>query len=564
MDAENRDDVRTESDKAGPGAERHTLDQLGDLFFSSRNDSRSAGEEPQSPVSSGISDLLAKAPAPTEEDCPKRCDPTARSPVPVTAILAGGLPPERRAALARRAAMRLAPPNGRTVLLTFADQRVTAQTIDRTDSTGGRPAAGRRLDDLLGSADQAMIILTDGAASHLDAGRQLPDHCVVLVTPDSESLVEGYRELKTATAVTTGPVPDLFVLEADSRTLAERTYRRLARVAISHLGCTPTFAGQLIGPTGTEPLPEEATPLVLDCLDAETAWRDIRPLLGRPDQDRSPTAEPAQLPPRLVVQPHEPQAGQRQTLPPVAGVVNIESPRPLGGVFTTWTPQSRGELLEAVNGSMTSLVPNPRGVVDLDGEVAAPECPDLVAVDQDGRPVAVLVSDNGDPSVLRRAIESPRWLSSYARLLSRAFPDAGFDPSAQFGGCLVVVPEDQVAAIAGLCPPGVQAAGYLPVACGSVRGLLLRKVSGAEAPAADRQPSAGSAGQPTWHISPATVAESAFRESKDGQSANGKTATGPAEAVAGDEPPLGTSPDDDLSADELSDLRTSFEIDELT
>ncbi|NIA20820.1 MAG: hypothetical protein GWP05_02365 [Anaerolineaceae bacterium] len=556
--------MRTNSDQTGPGPERNALDQLGDLFFSSPKGGQSDSQRPQGPNSSKVRDLLTGATAAGQRNGPRELDPQAPSPVPVTAILAGGLPPERRVDLARRAALRLARRHGRTALLTFADRGVSVRTIERAETAEARPAAGRRLESFLGAVDQVMIILTDGAASYLEAGRRLPDHCIVLATPDPESLVEAYRELKTATAATTGPMPDLFILEADSRTMAERTYRRLARVAISHLGCTPTFAGQL---AGSQTPPEQTTAPDFDCLDAETAWRSLAPLLGPSDQDRPPKpAEPPKpaKPPSPDVQPHQAPTGQRQTLPLVAGVVNLESHRTMGGVFTVWRPESRDQLLAAVNGAMSALLPGPRGVVNLNGEVAAAECPDLVAVDRDGRPIAILVSDSDDPAVLSRAIESGQWLSDHAGLLSRAFPEAGLDASLPCGECLVVVPESRAAATAVLCPPGVQVAGYLPVACGSVRGLLLRRVApagrmaGAE-PGANQIPQAGEpAAEPTWNISPATVAESALPQ--PGNEPPAKKTT----AAARDEPSLGTSPDDDLSADELSDLRTSFEIDELT
>ena len=75
--------------------------------------------------------------------------------------------------------------------------------------------------DALAAADRLVILLADSASDHLAQDRTLPEHCVVLATPQGESLVEAYRELKLATNGHGGPVPDVFVLDAVTDAAAE-------------------------------------------------------------------------------------------------------------------------------------------------------------------------------------------------------------------------------------------------------------------------------------------------------------------------------------------------------
>ena len=326
-----------------------------------------------------------------------------------------------------------------------------------------------------------------------------------------------------------------------------RLYRRLARVAIAHLGCTPTFAGHLL--EGAES-PDDAAPAAADPGDdADRVYRRVAPLLGTQGDEASAaprTGAPpaADVPQPRVIEVREcpPNEGQRATIPPIAGVVSRRPAPPQGPPFATWDPASTDELLGAVRTSIGGLLPGARGFVQLDGVVNVADQPDAVAVDGSGRAVALLVADGSQPEALRRAVTAHAWLTAYARLLAQAFPQAGLDPAAHGPHSIVLVPEGATDGLEPLCPPHVGLAAYTPVTCGEVRGLLFRQVL-RPVHAAPRAAEARSAAAPP--ATPAVVPHGAA-------------------ATLDDIEPAGTSPDDDLSADEMNDLKGAFEIDELT
>jgi len=520
-----------------PGSEpRGSLDELGDLFFSTPGQPAADRAEPR------LDDLIC------EHHPAKGAGAQTGAPaVQAVAILAGGLPPERRAALSRAAIRRLvpcdahAPPppvvllsGNRAAVLTMAGQKI-------------EPSA---LCDVAADAGRLVLVIADRAAAHLDAGRRLPDHCAVLVTPDAESLVEAYRELKTATGATTGPVPEVFVLEAGTETVAERTYRRLARVAIAHLNCTPTFAGHQLEQIGTPDDPSAAVPDE----DADRVCRIMSSLFAPTDtkapvSTRRDTVPQTHQPLTVEVRECPPTEGRPATAPPIAGVVSQPAVRPRQPAFTTWEPLGADELLGAARASIDGLLPGARGFVQLDGLVDAAEQPDALAVDHAGRAVALIVADGQQADALRRAIDAHAWLNAYAGLLARAFPQAGLDPTAQGSQSIVLVPEESAGALESLCPAHVGLAAYTPVACGEMRGLLFRHVLRSVG-AAPSGPEARTADTPVpTVVTPRSVAVAD---------------TETPETTADQMDPAGTSPDDDLSADEINDLCGAFEIDELT
>jgi len=568
---------------ARPIGRQQALDQLGDLFFGATGarPPASAGlpagcsaggasgrtPPPSRAPSPGVDDLLARPLETPQIDMPASVAPTGPAAV---AILTGGVPPQRRLLLAREAVSRLMAPCGLTALVTFDGPRATVAALARDDVQAATSCqACGHFGDIIRAADRLILVLADAASEFIASGGSLPDHCVVLTLADPQWLVEAYRELKAATTATKGPVPDIFVLEADARDEAERTFRRLSRVAIAHLGCSPTFLGHTVGRGGTAaPVPVRG---VFDSLEARAVFGYLRPLLrarsgDMPGTDRG-DVEPASRPPRIqhvTVRPAEPQAGQRQTLPPVAGVVETE----FGGgspAFAAWQPASRDELLEAVAASLGSVIPGLRGTIDLRADLAADaEGPDLVAVDRDGAAVAVLVAEDGNPAALVRAERCRRWLASHVRLLRRAYGDAGLAAEDRPVGCIVLAADEQAATFRGLRPQNVRVATYLPLQCGAVHGLLLREST-------DETDTV--IGTVCQRVSASAVsALGAAPPSPERTAAVSTPGAPPAEptraaaAPADLEPPAlrGTSPDDDLSADELSDLRNGFEIDELT
>ena len=702
-----------------PARERRPLDELGDLFFSgpeppgprASHDENPPHDDPPPaandlpPAHDDTPSSYHDAPPPTAEELltppalehllanavpPVRAEKSAAEPaVEVIALLAGGLPLESRDHLARLAACRLAavehdapqPP-----VVTFRGRLATVSTL------AGLAPAGDPVTSLRRRAAQAgrlVLIVAEHVGTFLSAGRQLPEHCVTLVTPDAESLVEAYRELKVATAATVGPVPEIYVLEASAQAQAERTYRRLARVAIAHLGSTPTFAGAALETPGRPADSGRHVAAQAAGAAADRVYRAVAPLFGVPVDEMSPQPEPTTDPhdhrpaeplPTVAVEvrPAEADPGQRVTAPPVAGVVRSrpasiplplegevppsgggegvplslegrgwpEGPGegegtdqgiplplegevpPLGGgegvplslegrgwpegpgegegtakrfrpVFSTWQPSSPDELQAAVRDSIAALLPGARGLVEIGNLVRVPEKPDLLVADQAGRPVAVLLADGRSADVLRRAVLARQWLLAYAPLLARAFPASLLNGQADDVRTIVLVPESAVPTLESLTPPQVALVAWTPIAFGSTRGLLFRQVlwplgaapaapTAATIPPAPPNATAGCQGPARGGSSSVASAKEEAQGGPCGQPAaespirptpapsNGAPAAAPplsrrsvvetiAEPVDADasfDP--GTSPDDDLSADEINDLAGPFELDELT
>ena len=251
----------------GRGEPSPELQALGDLFLSAPGGragpaGREAAERPGGERPVELEPVSPAAPRPH---------------VPVLALLAAGLAPERRAALARAALGRLTGPQGVALLVTFRGERACLQIMgDGVAVDEAEPA--RKLDRLIAGAARIVLVLAEAAGNYVAAERRLPDHCIVLAAPAAESQVEAYRELKTAEAAT-GIVPDVFVVEAESEAEAERVYRRLARVAIAHLGGSPTFAGRRLRRAAEGD--EAAAQTVMDYASAELVYERLRPVLEK-------------------------------------------------------------------------------------------------------------------------------------------------------------------------------------------------------------------------------------------------------------------------------------------
>ena len=572
----------------GPG--RAALDELGNLFFSRQAPQTAPALPTADQARHDLDEFLAGPPTDETPDEP---------PIEVLALLAGGLAAERRTVLARAAARRLVIPDCSAAVVTFESGRAAIQTFGDSggDSTERDPAAALRR--LLADGRKLILVIAERACSFLGAGRRLPEHCVVLVTPDAGSVLEAYRELKTAVAATTGPVPEVFVFDATSNAAAEQTYRRVARVAIAHLGCTPTFAGRHLEPLAAGHPLCRAPQTIIEDADAGRVYEALRRHIVSAAADVPPAPGSPGAPGFAVeLQEPEPAGGGRQTLTPVAGVLKLEAAqpavRPSRGVFTPWQPESSEDLLAAVVTSLQGLVPGARGLAAQPGTgpdglaqvVGAPERPDVLASDAAGRPVAVLLAADGDAAVLQRALATKRWVELYAALLARAFPQSGLDAATAGARCIVLVPDAALDGLAQLCPREVELTSYTCVSHAGMRGLMFRAAGPAASGLAaaglpnGARPSGpvlgtGGDGRPEAAEKPASESAPVAPQKAPVARASaprGVRAAWPSESTltpcpisATDEPvERGTSPDDDLSADEINELRSHFEIDELT
>ena len=455
-------------------------------------------------------------------------------------------------------------PAGATLLITFRGERACVQINgDNLAVDDADPA--RKLDRLIAVATRIVLVLADAAGSYLALERQLPEHCIVLAAPASESLVEAYRELKSAEAAT-GIVPDVFVVEAGGEAEAERAYRRLARVAIAHLGGSPTFAGRRLK-RATDGGAWASPQTVMDYVSAELVYERLRPVLEtegnkrqasdlRPQTSGAAEKEETTKTTKEETTTATP-SGKRHLITAAANsasALHDSSVRPK--MFAAWTPGSEEELLAAVGESLEGLLPQNRGVIELAGLVGAAERPALLAVDAAGRAVAVLAAEEGtgeasaNPEVLRAALEARRWLEDHVRLIARAYPEAGLDAAGETAPPVVLVSAARSGDLEILCPAGVELVAWTGVEYGTARGLMFRRVLGVS--------DVGS------EVFAAAPAKHDFEPKFEVSGLN------PSPGPYGPPSPKGEGLteaeefDDELSAGEMAELRHSLDLDQLT
>jgi len=148
--------------------------------------------------------------------------------------------------------------------------------------------------------------------------------------------------------------------------------------------------------------------------------------------------------------------------------------------FAAWSPGTGEELLAAVREALEALLPQNRGVIELDGVVWAAERPALLAVDAAGRAVAVIAAEeeggSANPAALLAALEAKRWVGEHLGLLARAYPEAGLDAGAETGPPVVLVAQSRSGDLELICPAGVELVAWTGVAYGEKRGVMLRRV----------------------------------------------------------------------------------------
>jgi len=238
--------------------------------------------------------------------------------------------------------------------------------------------------------------------------------------------------------------------------------------------------------------------------------------------------------------------------------------------------------------SLGGLLPGARGLADTGHLDDIPERPDLLAADQWGAAVAIVVGAEAGAAQLQRAVAAREWTQKHLRLLAQAFPKAGLEmASGHPARAILLMPDAAVDGLSSLCPVEVELTAYTGVSLGGTRGLMFRPVRIAQGPrvgatggplsshAASWPPAtaSGEAAQRQHGDPPAFVRRSVVESGGqiDDLPSGGPTAPiggGPAFASAKDMNEAGegagSSPDDDLSADEMNDLRSRLDIDELT
>ena len=420
--------------------------------------------------------------------------------------------------------------------------------------------------------------------------------------------------MKTAAAATRhGATPEIFVFNAGSNREAERTYRRLARVAIAHLGCTPIFAGRHLEPLAADHPLCGAPVTLVEQADAEQVYQAIarhcpelttelkianeEPVFADEEFATGESALPGQAANNIAEENFINTDCQQSVAPdkrnnsstnrPASFVSPIKPSRATSpterAIFRSWQPASADEILTALADAVEALLPQGRGAVRLRDVVSGANRPDALAADAAGRPVAILLAPGGEAPVLQQALAAHLWVNEHVRLMTLAFPLLGLD-SAALARSVVIGPAGVIEKLAALCPRGVALASYTPVAFGAARGLVFQSVPSANerrelaaqsvatacADVAagrrafvevtiDRQtgetfataPQAAPA--PTPRHAPGTTPDCSRLA---GLLANVQIRAHETDYAPAESPRTGSSPDDDLSADEINALHS--------
>ncbi len=429
--------------------------------------------------------LLSSPPSPAAATEPT----TDPAPAPLLAdtrdfyvVDAAGLDPRIRRPSALAAAAHLAARRARAAVFVFHDSRVDAHVFGeracgRLGPQHGASDVGGTVAELVGECEQVGVVLLDGPVGPAGDVVRSAARVVLVATPDSESLVEAYREAKRWHAVGARGLAALFVGDGSASDGVGPLYRRLHRAARSFLGEELELLGRVGGGR-----PREA-PHAWFRIFSEASAADVWPRLlappgadaacgppsgagelGADDVQAAPEEEagPAALP-----GPRRPPAGAWAAGGPPAGpppeeLPVVESARvPAPAVLSLWRPETVDDVRGAVEVQLPALL-GERFRTAFRVDVEEPGAPSLVAVRDDGGMVAVLIAENGTPVDTRAAV---RWLAVHRSLL------AGICGSVRLAA--EVSPSAVVLAPLDVPHRGDGVRRFLPVRCGGRRGVVL-------------------------------------------------------------------------------------------
>ncbi|HUS45175.1 MAG TPA: hypothetical protein VM219_03985 [Phycisphaerae bacterium] len=384
--------------------------------------------------------------------------PPALSPDPLRGLyvlVPAGVEPAARRRTALAVACRLAPgaPRCTSGLFVFQNGRADAHVL-------GEPACGRlgpenylasadlgrTVGGLLSQCEQVGVILLDSVTAAPGALERAARRTVFVATPDAESLVETYREMKSWRARdgrrgtnSNGPEAGVFVVGSRRPAEAHRLHDRLRRAARRFLDCDVSIEGfmEAEGEPGMRPWTEPLR------LFSEAPAADVWPHLlaaatvdrpaGRDVHRGDAPAEPTPAP-----------APQRSACAAMA----------------VWQPAETAALLDAIEVQAPALLfGRCRSVFRVD--VAEADAPPLVAVRDDGAMVAILIEDGGGRLDTAAA---KHWLNVHRPLLARAYPEARIAPEPE-PSAIVLTPLEAA--------PADGKRRFLPVKAGGRHGIVL-------------------------------------------------------------------------------------------
>jgi len=358
--------------------------------------------------------------SPDDERIAEHAPPPAAPPKAIRGLYVlamAGVEPAARRQTALAVARELAPRSAPAAVFLFENGRADAHLL-------GEPACGRlgpqsylpsadmgeNAAVIAGRCDQVGLALLDSVAGVPMELAPAVRSAVFVATPDAESLVETYRELKTWFAAplagrSASAGAALFVVGPDGGQEVRWFHDRLSRAARRFLDCDVAIQGFLAfsgGPStmlgtalsqskGGAALPTEPLRLFADAPSA-SIWSALASAAER-----------------------EPPAAD--SYPPASLCPSV----PSSLVVRLWHPHDREALLAAVEAQVPALL-GERCRLVLRVDVDEPDAPPLAAVRDDGTLVAILIADGCRPADARAA---EHWLAVHRTLLARAYPSAG-------------------------------------------------------------------------------------------------------------------------------------------
>ncbi len=428
-----------------------------------------AEAEPAAPAAT------AAAPARARPDVPPA---PADPPRGLYLLVPAGVDPGERRPAALRAARCLAPRRRPTGVLLLEAGRVDAHVLGETASGRlgpqnylGPADLDQALRRLAGQCDPIALVPLDAAGEAVGWVGPARDRPVLVVGAGDEGLMEAYRTLKAWRRRNAAAEASVLYLGTDGGR-ATALHDRLRRAARAFLHCDPAMHRPARGGNG-DGLSAGPDVRAFAGAPAAAVWAALRTMAGETGPDgadhrSAPAAGPAAVEPPpaagrpVVAAPPREETGrmaERTDGPPPAP--RAASAKPAArAAFAVWTPESRDDLLGALEGQLPGrLGGSLRRVFRVD--VDEPGAPPLAGVRDDGALVAILLA-GPDEAVDTRAAE--RWMRVHWSLLARRRAGSG------------EVGEPKVAVVA-LAPARRSASDglrrFVPVRLGGHRGIVL-------------------------------------------------------------------------------------------
>ncbi len=455
---------------AGPGG-AGGLSAVADLLLSGPGDSPAVPARAPAAAARAAEPSPRGAPAVAEADVTDGPAPEAAPPRGVYMLVPAGVNPAARRQAALDAAARLAARDRPAAVLLFEGGRVDAHVLGET--AGGRLGPqnyfggadlGQAVRRLADHCDPIALVPLDAPEAVFDGLPPAVERPVFLVDADAESLVEAYRTLKTWRQA--GAAGRSAVLYGDgSPAAAGPRHARLRQAARAFLGCDLARQRTRHGDAARRGMAAASGVRVFAGARAEDVWAPLLAVAAEASAAGAVETPPAErdVPETVAAEPAAPAVAEDT---PVRGVCaaphRAAGPAPsVRPAFTLWRPESRDELLDAMEAQLPALLGEAYPHV-FRVDVAEPGAPPLVAVRLDGTLVALRF---GEANEAVPTEPTRRWLRVHWPLLVRAYPHANLPEEPRV--------ETMVLAAARPDPSDGTVHRFVPVRLGGHKGIVL-------------------------------------------------------------------------------------------